>query len=190
MKHTPKSSPRSRELLARNPCAFVTPDRRRRAAIPTPPPRTYAAATLCAAAGVEPVTLRSWRAKGWLVVAGAGDGWTRYNTEHLMRAVAIAELARHGIPPGAGRTLAGVLELDLVALAEGRRYAKQPLFALAHRLDADERDLVVRSGLTAAGVAGMIRSLARDGYAATAVVVDVAKLFRRVARTLVELDEA
>lgn len=58
---------------------------------------TFSAATVCAVAGLNPVTLRAWRNRGHLNVSGSGEGWTRYSISEMAVVMAMKTMTDMGL---------------------------------------------------------------------------------------------
>jgi hypothetical protein len=179
---------------------------------------TYTASTVCAVTGVKPATLRAWRNRTGLLELEKGDrrrqvvsafksqiesegadaswvdrtwdqlesqekGWTRYTYRDLLSACALAEVTRHGLQPADTKKLRGAIVRDMVEQKarppSGPRYLMEDQVSissadtpkrLAHRFMVNTDD-------------------AMHPEATMFIVVDTAKLLRRILRMLAELGQ-
>jgi hypothetical protein len=148
-------------------------------------PKTFVASELCAAAGIKPATLRTWRARwrdlGFLSIDKDHDReWTRYSEADALRVMLLAALVRNGIEPSVGvSVILNKKEHEFLGVWERLRAGK-PQFVTVSMLDPDPRGgLFVFSGTPP-----VIRADDTDDTDAVTIVIDLGKIYRNAQHAL------
>lgn len=147
-------------------------------------PKTYVASELCAAAGIKPNTLRTWRARwrdqGFLAVDKEhAREWTHYTESDALQVIMLAALIRNGIEPGVAVVVIVEYADDFSPAVWRSLRAGEPKFVTLSMLDPDPRAaLVVVSG------SPPVLSASEFDDDAVTIVIDLAKLYRRAKRAL------
>ncbi len=150
-----------------------------------PSRQTYTAARVCAAAGIKLTTLRTWRARGLIVVSKKSEqDWTRYSEIHALQVCVLAALGRYGFDLEIGAFMFRDLDLQL----DDRLYDGKPLYltmSMSERF-AEGGKQEVRAATDLSRSIYVDDLLEGDPNNAVAIVVDLAKIFRRALAILRE----
>lgn len=168
---------------------------------------TYTTAAVLDAAGISREQLWAWRKRDLVTVDDSAErGWTRYSLLELLRVVAMAELTSYDLTPTAGarpakleggRKNIGAHLIDHIAatiIEERESYERAPKrgrYLIATKPAPGDEHWVVLYGLSAADVSERLeRDTGKTQHDTIGIVINTAKLWRRVSRAIAEHQEA
>ena len=153
-------------------------------------PRTFVAPRVCLAAEIKPSTLRTWRKRGFVVVEKEHErGWTLYSAGDLLRICVLARLVRAGVDLGlASRIVIGLSDAgELKRALDGKAS-----FVTVSKIEVNVDDPKKPSGPAFEVQWSATRRFpleeSADSTDSVGLVIDVAKILRRVKRVLAEAD--
>lgn len=142
--------------------------------------RTYTTTRVCAAAGIKAAMLRTWCARGLVIVAKEEEKeWTRYSELEALRVCVLASLRRSGVDLQVAAEAIENIDMGDKRLRDGK-----PIYLVVSMVDADLSGRG-RTGMLAEFTRAVDRELFSDDPSdAVAIVVNMAKLIARALTSL------